>query len=147
MLLIPRPLNFCLNVFWWARFRQTKGGIKVHTLFDITTQIPTFIHITPAAVHDMIAMDHINYDEGAYYVFDRGYVDFSRLNTINKLQAFKLSSLYAPNQVLSIEGYIPLKLIRLTGVIYDQTGKLTGFYTSNNMEITAYQVALLYKNR
>ncbi len=81
-------IDLCLNVFWWARFRKTKGGIKLHTLFDITTQIPAFIHITPAAVNDMNAMDYISYEEGAYYVFDRGYVDFSRLYTITGRKAF-----------------------------------------------------------
>ena len=59
----------CLNIFWWAKFRKTKGGIKLHTLYDVTTQIPVFIHITEASVHDVNAMDVIPYESSAYYVF------------------------------------------------------------------------------
>lgn len=69
-------IDLCLNVFWWASFRKTKGGIKIHTLYDITTQIPPFVHITDAKMHDVKAMDLIAYEIGAYYIFDRGCVDF-----------------------------------------------------------------------
>lgn len=72
----------CLNVFWWAKFRKAKAGIKMHTLYDITTQIPAFIHITNASVNDMNAMDIIPYECGTYYNFDRGYVDYKRLYNI-----------------------------------------------------------------
>lgn len=72
-------IDLCLNVFWWARFRKAKGGIKLHTLYDITTQIPAFIHISAATVNDVNAMDHIPYESYAYYIFDRGYVDYARL--------------------------------------------------------------------
>lgn len=72
-------IDLCLSIFWWAKFRTTKGGIKLHTLYDITTQIPAFVHITPASVHNMNAMDVIPYEHGAYYIFDRGYMDFTRL--------------------------------------------------------------------
>jgi len=162
-------IDLCLNVFWWARFRKTKGGIKLHTLFDITTQIPAFIHITAAAVNDMNAMDYISYEEGAYYVFDRGYVDFFRLNTINQRNAFFV---VRSKSNLKYHRMYSAKVDKSTGVLCDQRGKLTGFYTSkdypeilrrvkyydkesdrtfvfltNNMEITASQVALLYKNR
>jgi len=61
------------------RKNQKKGGIKVHTLYDLETQIPTFFHITEARVHDMNAMDVIPYEEIAFYIFDRGYNDFKRL--------------------------------------------------------------------
>lgn len=81
-------IDLCLGVFWWAKFRKARGGIKIHTLFDITTQIPAFIHITSASVNDRNAMDHIIYEEGAYYIFDRGYVDFSRLYTITQRKAY-----------------------------------------------------------
>jgi hypothetical protein len=64
-----------LSVFWWAKFSNKKGGIKLHTLLDITKQIPAFVNITTATVHDINTMDVIPYEVGAYYVFDRGYVD------------------------------------------------------------------------
>ncbi|NQV76352.1 MAG: IS4 family transposase [Bacteroidetes bacterium] len=162
-------IDLCLSVFWWAKFRKTKGGIKLHTLFDITTQIPAFIHITPAAVNDMNAMDHLIYEEGAYYVFDRGYVDFSRLYTITQRRAFFV---IRAKSSLKYRRIYSGKVDKSTGILCDQTGLLTGFYTAkdypeklrrvkyydqesertfvfltNNMEITASQVALLYKNR
>src|SRR5690554_287684 len=81
-------IDLCLSVFWWAKFRKFKGGIKMHTLLDITTQIPAFVHITTASVNDMNAMDLIPYEVGAYYIFDRGYVDFIRLFKITQLESF-----------------------------------------------------------
>ena len=81
-------IDLCLSVFWWAHFRTTKAGIKLHTLFDINTQIPVFIHITEANVHDVNAMDIINYERFAYYIFDRAYVDYSRLYQITKSYAY-----------------------------------------------------------
>lgn len=76
-------IDLCMNLFWWANFRQTKAGIKVHTLCDVVTQIPAYIHITKARVHDMNAMDEIPYEPNAWNIFDRGYFDLSRLFTIN----------------------------------------------------------------
>ena len=69
-------INLCLSVFWWAKFRKHKGGIKVHTLYDIETQVPAFFHITEAAMHDSNAMGIIPYETGSYYVFDRAYNNF-----------------------------------------------------------------------
>ncbi len=69
-------------------FRKTKAGIKLHTLFDINTQIPVFIHITEANVHDVNAMDVIKYEPFAYYIFDRAYVDYLRLYRITKSDAY-----------------------------------------------------------
>ena len=162
-------IDLCLSVFWWAKFRKAKGGIKIHTLFDITTQIPAFIHITSASVNDVNAMDHITYEEGAYYIFDRGYVDFSRLYVINQRKAYFV---IRAKSSLKYRRIYSAKVDKTTGVLCDQTGKLTGFYTAkgypeklrrvkyydkesdrtfvfltNNMEMTAVQVALLYKNR
>ncbi|MBR0304676.1 MAG: IS4 family transposase [Bacteroidales bacterium] len=69
-------IDLCLSVFEWALFRKRKGGVKVHTLYDIEPRVPTFFHITPARVHDMKAMDAIPYEENSFYIFDRGYNDF-----------------------------------------------------------------------
>jgi hypothetical protein len=162
-------IDLCLNVFWWAKFRKTKGGIKLHTLFDITTQIPAFIHITAATVNDVNAMDHIPYESDAYYIFDRGYVDYTRLYRITLLSAYFI---VRAKSNLNFERMYSRQVDKSKGVMCDQVGKLKGFYVSkqypekirrvkfydaefnrtfvfltNNMELTAEQVALLYKNR
>jgi transposase, IS4 family len=62
-------ISLCLDVFWWAKFRKHKGGIKIHTLYDLETQIPAFFHITTASVHDSKAMKEIPIETGAYYIF------------------------------------------------------------------------------
>ncbi|MFA6703077.1 MAG: transposase [Dysgonamonadaceae bacterium] len=80
-------IDLCLSVFWWAKFRKHKGGIKIHRLYDITTQIPVFLHITTATVNDMNAMNVIPYEVGAYYIFDKGYVDFTQLYKITQLNS------------------------------------------------------------
>ena len=162
-------IDLCLSVFWWAKFRKTKGGIKLHTLYDVTTKIPVFIHITGATIHDVNAMDVIPYEVGAYYVFDRGYIDFKRLFEITKLLSFFV---IRAKSNMKFRRIYSNKVNKETGVKVDQIGKLTGFYISqnypekirrikyydsknkrtfvfltNNMDITAEQVALLYKNR
>ena len=80
-------IDLCLSVFWWAKFRKRKGGIKVHTLYDIETQIPTFFHITTASVHDSKVMDEI-YETGTYYIFDRGYNHFKSLFRIETIGSY-----------------------------------------------------------
>lgn len=81
-------IDLCLSLFQWAFFRKTKGGIKVHTLFDVVTQIPTYIHITEAKVHDVNAMDDIPYEPYAFYIFDKGYYDLARLYRINIIDSY-----------------------------------------------------------
>lgn len=162
-------IDLCLSVFWWAKFRKHKGGIKVHTLLDITTQIPAFLHITAATVHDVKAMDVIPYEVGAYYIFDRGYVDYARLYKITELDSYFVVR-SKKNLQFNVETYLPVN--EKLGVISDQIGVLKGFYTSkdyprelrkvafydkemnrtfiyltNNFELSAEQIAMLYKNR
>ena len=162
-------IDLCLNVFWWAKFRKAKGGIKMHTLFDVTTQIPAFIHITTATVNDVNAMDVIPYESGAYYIFDRGYVDFYRLYRITLLSAYFV---IRARSNLQFKRIYSQKVDKDSGVLSDQIGKLTGFYVSkdypgklrkvkyydremnrtfvfltNNMALTAQEIAFLYKNR
>lgn len=162
-------IDLCLSVFWWAKFRKTKGGIKLHALYDITTKIPVFIHITEATVHDVNAMDFIPYEVGAYYIFDRGYVDFKRLYKISTLSSFFV---VRAKSNLKFKRMYSNKVNKENGVKVDQIGKLTGFYVSkdypdkirrvkyydfeskrnfifltNNTDLTAEQIALLYKNR
>jgi len=162
-------IDLCLKVFWWAKFRKSKGGIKLHTLYDITTQIPAFIHITSATVNDVNALDFIPYESGAYYIFDRGYVDYARLYKISLLSAYFV---VRAKSNLQFKRIYSQKVDKSTGVQSDQIGKLTGFYVSkdypdklrkvkfydsemnrtfvfltNNMSLTAQEIALLYKNR
>lgn len=162
-------IDLCLSVFWWAHFRKTKAGIKLHTLFDITTQIPSFIHFSKADVHDVNAMDYIVYEPFAYYIFDRAYVDYKRLYVITNQKAFFV---VRAKSNLKFERMYSNKTDKSTGVKSDQTGKLTGFYTSkdypekirrvrfydaesqrtfvfltNNFDLTATQIAFLYKQR
>jgi hypothetical protein len=162
-------IDLCLSVFWWAKFRKTKGGIKLHTLFDVNTHIPAFIHITPASVHDMNAMDYLFYENGAYYILDRGYVDYTRLYKITLHSAFFV---VRAKSNLKFDRMYSKKHDKLTGVKSDQIGKLSGFYVSkeypeklrkvkfydeetdrtfvfltNNFELSAEQIAFLYKNR
>ena len=75
----------CMSLFEWAYFRKTKGGIKLHTLFDVVIQIPTCIHITEAKFHDMNAMDEIPCELNAFYIFDKGYYDLARLYRIQSI--------------------------------------------------------------
>jgi len=162
-------IDLCLSVFWWAKFRKFKGGIKLHTLFDINTQIPAFVHITPASVNDMNALDTLFYETDAYYILDRGYVDYTRLYKITQHSA---TFVVRAKSNLKFNRMYSRKHDKSTGVKSDQIGKLSGFYVSkqypeklrrikfydqetdrtfvfltNNFELTAEQVAFLYKNR
>ena len=162
-------IDLCLYVFWWAKFRTTKAGIKLQSLYDITTQIPTFIHITNATVNDMNAMDVIPYESEAYYIFDRGYVDYKRLYNVTRHTAYFV---IRPKKNLQFQYTQMNPVNEKNGVMSDQIGKLTGFYISqyypdeiskviyydketnrtfvyltNNMKLTSEQIALLYKNR
>ena len=161
-------IDLCLDVFWWAKFRKYKGGIKIHTLYDIETQIPTFFHVTNAKVNDVNAMDVIPYEIGSYYVFDRGYNDFKRLYKIKTLDSFfvirsKKNLQYKcikwkrrlPKNILSdaeieLTGYYPhqyypesLRLIRY----WDNESNKEFTYLTNAKHLTAQQITNLYKNR
>lgn len=163
-------IDLCLSIFWWAAFRKHKGGIKVHTLFDIVTQIPTFFHITNAKVHDVKAMDEIPYEPHAYYIFDKGYYDWTRLYNINTLQAYfvireKDNILYeivdGEEMLDGNDNILFDQHIRLTGYqtkqkypgelrrigFYSEQYKRTFIYLTNNWEISAKDIALLYKYR
>lgn len=81
-------IYLCLNVYWWTTFRKKKDNIKVHTLYDVETQISAFFHITTTIVHDSKAMDNIPYDSGSYFIFDRAYNNFKMLYRIHQIEAF-----------------------------------------------------------
>jgi hypothetical protein len=81
-------IDLCLSMFPWARFRKAKGAVKMHTLLDLRGNIPTFIRITDGKVHDVNILDELVAEPGAFYVMDRGYVDFERLYRLTKAGAF-----------------------------------------------------------
>jgi len=161
-------IDLCLAVFWWAKFRKKKGGIKVHTLYDVETQIPAFFHITEAAVHDSKAMKEIPYESGSYYIFDRAYNNFKMLYKVHQIEAYfviraKKNLQYKsikwkrrlPKNVLSdvtieLIGFYPkqyypeqFRLVRY----WDEEQKREFVFLTNAMHISALQVAELYKNR
>lgn len=161
-------IDLCLKVFWWARFRKHKGGVKIHTLYDIETQIPAFFHITEAKVNDVNAMDEIPYESGSYYIFDRGYNDYKRLYTIHQIGAYfviraktnlhyntekwkrRMPDNVLSDQLITLSGYYSQKKYpeQIRKVIYwdaEQDREYT--YLTNATEISALQVANLYKNR
>lgn len=162
-------IDLCLSVFCWAHFRKTKAGIKLHTLFDVNTQIPVFIHITEANIHDVNAMDVIDYEPLAYYIFDRAYVDYERLYRIEKAKAYFV---VRAKSNIKFKRMYSKKVDKTTGIKYDQIGKIIGFYSSkdypekirkvkyydsetkktlvfltNNFKLSANDIALLYKQR
>ena len=161
-------IDLCLSVFWWAKFRKRKGGIKIHTLYDIETQVPTFFHITEAAVNDVRAMDEIPYEPGSYYIFDRGYNDFSRLYRITCTESFfvvrskknlqykavrwrrRLPKNVLSDAVVTLTGYYPsrrypepLRLVRY----WDAEQEREFAFLTNVFHLSSLQVAELYRNR
>jgi hypothetical protein len=161
-------IDLCLSMFWWAKFRKKKGGIKVHTLFDVETQIPTFFHITEAAVHDSRAMKEIPYETGSYYIFDRAYNNFKMLYRIHQIGAYfviraKKNLQYKPvkwkrrlpknvlsDMTIELTGFYPkqyysepIRLVRY----WDEEQKREFAFLTNATHISALQVAVLYKNR
>lgn len=116
-------VDLCLSVFPWALFRSTKSGVKLHTLLDLRGCIPAFIHISEAKWHDVNALDLLVPEPGAFYIMDRGYLDFGRLNVIHSMGAFfviraKSNTRYRRRYSHPID--------KSTGVRCDQTVVLTG---------------------
>lgn len=163
-------IDLCLSLFQWALFRTTKGGIKVHTLFDVVTQIPTYIHITEAKVHDVNAMDDIPYEPYAFYIFDKGYYDLARLYRINIIDSYFVIRQKSHLNYEIVDGEDLLD--GTDNVLLDQTISLTGYQTkkkypgtlrrivyyapelkrtftflTNNFALKASDIALLYKQR
>ena len=81
-------IDLCLSLFPWVLFRSIKSAVKLHTLLDLRGNIPTFIHISDGKLHDVNVLDILLPEPGAFYIMDRGYVDFERLFTLNKAGAF-----------------------------------------------------------
>ncbi len=162
-------IDLCLSVFPWARFRKTKSGIKLHTLLDLRGNIPSFISITAAGVHEVNILDELIPEPGAIYIMDRGYLDFERLYVLHQCGSFfvvrakantRLRRLYStpvdkssglrcdqivvPTVYYSRKGY-PEKLRR---VVYLDTNKdIRLNLLTNQLTIPALTIAELYRCR
>jgi hypothetical protein len=162
-------IDLCLSTFYWATFRSTKGGIKLHTQLDLKTSIPQFILFTPASVHDVNVLDVIRFETDSFYVVDRGYVDYQRLYKIHLCGAFFVTRAKDNMNYKRVNSYpkdtsqgivydqsillnnhyaskaYPIKMRRIK-FKDEQTGKVLVFLT-NNFHLTATQIAQLYKHR
>ncbi len=118
-------IDLCLSVFPWAHFRSTKAAVKLHTLLDLRGNIPTFIHISDGKLHDVNMLDILIPESGAFYVMDRGYVDFGRLHTLTLALAFFVTR---AKSNLQCRRLYSRPVDKSTGLRCDQTIVLTGFY-------------------
>lgn len=162
-------IDLCLSAFYWATFRSTKGGIKLHTQLDLKTSIPEFILFSNAAIHDVNVLDVITFEANSFYIMDRGYVDYKRLYKIHMCDAFFVTRakdnmnyrrLYSHpkdktqgilyDQTILLNNYYASKdypeKIRIIKFRDDQTGKELIFLT-NNFQLKATEIAQLYKHR
>ena len=162
-------IDLCLSLFDWAPFRSTKAAIKLHTLLDLRGAIPAFIHISDGKMHDVNVLDILPVEAGAFYVMDRGYLDFARLYQMHQAGAFFVTR---AKRGMDARRVYSTKTDRSTGVICDQRIMLNGFYASkrypehlrrirykdpetgktlvfltNNTTLPALTIAALYKSR
>ena len=122
-------IDLCLSVFPWANFRATKAAVKLHTLLDLRGSIPTFIHISDGKMHDVNVLDLLLPEAGAFYVMDRGYVDFRRLYELNLGSAFFVTRAKSNLQCRRLYSRPVNKEL---GLKYDQTVRLTGVNSAKN---------------
>lgn len=165
-------IGLCLSLFPWAKFRSTKSGIKLHTVLDLRGNIPTFIYITEAMVHDVNAMDVIIFERGAVYVMDRGYLDFARLYRMHQAGSFfvtrakentKLRRIYS-QKVTDQEKELGIRcdqIVKLSSTkgrkeyseklrrikYYDAVHKNYYVFLTNNFLVSAMTIAELYRSR
>jgi hypothetical protein len=162
-------IDLCLSLFDWAPFRSTKAAIKLHTLLDLRGAIPAFIHISDGKLHDVNVLDMLSFEAGAFYVMDRGYVDFARLHVLHQAGAFFVTRAKSPMDARRVYS---AATDRSTGVISDQRVMLNGYYSAkkypehlrrirfkdpesgktlifltNNTALPALTIAALYKSR
>jgi len=162
-------VDLCLSLFEWAPFRSTKAAIKLHTLLDLRGAIPAFIHISDGKLHDVNVLDMLTFEAGAFYVMDRGYVDFARLYALHQAGAFFVTRAKSPMDARRVYS---TPTDRSTGVISDQQVMLNGHYSAkkypdhlrrvrfkdpetgktlifltNNTALPALTIAALYKSR
>lgn len=162
-------IDLCLSLFPWAPFRASKAAVRLHTLLDLRGNIPAFIHITNGKTHEVNVLDTLSFEAGAFYVMDRGYLDFSRLFTLHQSGAFFV---IRAKRGMNAHRVYSMKVDRSTGIICDQRIVLDGFYISqdypeqlrrirfkdpetgktlvlltNNTALPALTIAALYKSR
>lgn len=162
-------IDLCLSMFPWAQFRKTKGAIRLHTLLDLRGNIPTFIHISDGKEHEVNILDDLIAEAGAFYVMDRGYLDFFRLYRLTKACAFFV---IRAKKNLACQRIYSNPVDRSTGLVCDQTVVLTGpnsalyypdklrriklrdaesdkilIFLSNNFDLPADTIAQLYRSR
>jgi len=161
-------ISLCLSIFWWATYKRNKAAVKIHTMLDVKTQIPSFILVTPASTNDIKAMGHIPYEKGSFYIFDRGYNSFSDLYRIHRLEAYfilrardnlKFKRIYSrrcDNKSIKCDqigvfttgkspSLYPEKLRKIRYYDYETDREFT--FLTNNLVLTANEIALLYKYR
>lgn len=124
-------IDLCLSVYPWAPFRKTKAAIKLHTLLDLRGAISSFIHISDGKTHEVNVLDDLPIEPGAYYLLDRGYLDFARLYAIHQAQAFFVTRAKSNTQFKRRYSH-PVDRDG-SNVLCDQTGVLTVFYSSKDI--------------
>lgn len=162
-------IDLCLSLFPWAKFRRRKGAVKLHTLIDLRGNIPCFIHVSHGKMHDVTVLDQLPVEPGAFYVMDRGYVDFKRLHRFTENAAYFVTrgkrnldcSRRSRRPVDKTTGLRSDQTIVLTGpktsrlypeplrrvAFYDVESKRRLVFLTNNMTLPALTVARLYKSR
>ena len=130
-------IDLCLSAFPWALFRSTKSAVKLHTLLDLRGNIPTFIHISDGKLHDVNVLDILLTEPGAFYIMDRGYLDFNRLFTLNQTGAFFV--IRAKSNTKFKRRYSRL-VDKSTGLICDQTIVLTGINSKKDYPLPLRRV-------
>ncbi len=162
-------IDLCLTLFPWAKFRKRKAAIKLHTLLDVVSQIPTVIHVTVGKIHDVNLLDKLVYEAGAVYLMDRGYIDYTRLYRLHCAKAFYVTRAKKNAKFRRVEsrpvntavGIIRDQIVRLANpdmlvcfpermrrivFIDPETGKRLVFLT-NNFDLPAETIAALYRAR
>jgi hypothetical protein len=124
-------IDLCLSVFSWAPFRSTKAAIKLHTLLDLRGNIPSFLHISDGKLHDVNVLDLLLPEPGAFYVMDRGYIDFERLHHLHEAGSFFVTR---AKSNLKAQRRYSHPVDRSTGLICDQTIVLSGFYSRQDFD-------------
>ena len=137
-------IDLCLSVFPWAHFRKTKSAIKLHTLLDLQGNIPAFIHISDGKLHDVKALDFLPPEAGAFYIMDRAYLDFFRLFELHQASAFFVLRAKSNTKFRRLYSR---PVDRASGLICDQTIKVTGVKTARSYPHTLRRIKYRDKDR
>ena len=133
-------IDLCLSTFYWATFRSTKGGIKLHTQLDLRTAIPEFILFSNASLHDVNVLDHIKFESNSFYVMDRGYVDYKRLYKVHCCGSYFVTRAKDNMNYRRVKSHPKSKE---DGIIYDQSILLNGFYAANDYPVQMRRIKYL----